>query len=189
MRILLQQNTALLSHVCQSVTAVTSQVLSIIWLFRPCKPYTYIDKLDFNPLLTVDQKWYSQVFTVDQRLPILQFFYQRWFEIIDRRSEMILTTDVRPSLPRFTLISPNWLLICALTVFEIKIYFHFVIPCSKCPWYQYWCALQQYLMSILGITFPCQFRCSSWLAWFNLEISAIIMHLFSSTFHHTFFAS
>ena len=136
--------------------------------------------------MTVDQKWYSQVFTVDQRLPILQFFYQRWFEIIDRRSEMILTTDVRPSLPRFTLISPNWLLICALTVFEIKIYFHFVIPCSKCPWYQYWCALQQYLMSILGITFPCQFRCSSWLAWFNLEISAIIMHLFSSTFHHTF---
>ena len=104
------------------------------------------------------------------------------FNLIDRRSEMILTTEVRPWLPRFTLISPNWLLICALTVFEIKIYFHFVIPCSKCPWYQYWCALQQYLMSILGITFPCQFRCSSWLAWFNLEISAIIMHLFQVLF-------
>ena len=129
---------------------------------------------------------YLQVFTVNQIRPILQFFYfwsDMIFKLIDRWSEMILTTDVRPWLPRFTLISPNWLLICALTVFEIKIDFWFIIPCSKCPWYQYWCALQQYLMSILGITFPCQFRCSSRLAWFNLEISAIIMHLFSSTFH------
>ena len=127
-----------------------------------------------------------QVFTVDQIRPILQFFYfwsDMIFKLIDRWSEMILTTDVRPWPPRFTLISPNWLLICALTVFEIKIDFWFIIPCSKCPWYQYWCALQQYLMSILGITFPCQFRCSSRLAWFNLEISAIIMHIFSSTFH------
>ena len=67
-----------------------------------------------------------QVFTVDQIRPILQFFYfwsDMIFKLIDRWSEMILTTDVRPWPPRFTLISPNWLLICALTVFEIKIDF------------------------------------------------------------------
>ena len=157
---------------------------SIIWLFRPFKQYTWTNLILFHYWLLIrnDIYKYSLLIRDDQYCNSF-IFDQRWSKIIDHRSEMILTTDVRPWLPRFTLISPNSLLICALTVFEIKIDFYFIIPCSKCPWYQYWCALQQYLMSILGITFPCQFRCSSWLAWLNLEISAIIMHLFSSTFH------
>ena len=38
--------------VCQSVTGVTSQVFSIIWLFRPCKPYALTNLITRTTLNT-----------------------------------------------------------------------------------------------------------------------------------------
>ena len=56
LRILLKQDTALLSHVSQSVsvsvTGVTSQVFSIIWLFRPWKPYALTNLITRTTLNT-----------------------------------------------------------------------------------------------------------------------------------------
>ena len=49
-------STFLCASVCVSVTGVTSQVFSIIWLFRPCKPYT-LTNLILAPPWPPRQPW------------------------------------------------------------------------------------------------------------------------------------
>ena len=60
--------------VCQSITDVTSQVFTMIWLFRPCKPYGSVsagrEKWPFNDIFfkvepPCDQTWWdSLVFSI-----------------------------------------------------------------------------------------------------------------------------